>query len=504
MIPQRENSSRFRRRALSHLRRLSVNAALQIGGQVFPLLAGAAAIPVVYRHLGHADFGIFTIGLSALGLISLIDLGLGRASVLFAARSFADGNPAAAASVVVNSAAYVGGFSLVLCLALIIGAPAIAARWIQSQPAEHEIVRQCLCVLAAAVPFGGLTSVFRSVLEAREDFRRISLIQSTFGTLTYVVPSLLSFATADIRVIIGGAVICKIIAAAVFAASALRAWPDGFPWSSINLRAQREFRQFSFWSITSNVVGAGIMYGDRVLLVRMFGLGEIPFYNIPLEMLGRMMIAVNSAATVIFPSLSRLSGNRVLIEDVYVALVTLLSAIMGAALLGLSIATPFCLDVWLGGQFREHSTLVVRVLLVGMAFQCLNVFALATLNARGFARPITLMHLLEVPFYFAALYSCGEHFGLVGVALVWSCRLIAEYCCFCGFQVHLSKGHGARRQRIGLVLAACNALPVALMTQTVGTALAVLVCIVCMTASAAWALLELREVQKGSSIVPGT
>ena len=46
-----------RERALSHFQRLSVNAVLQTGGQVLPLLAGAMAIPIVYRNIGHADFG---------------------------------------------------------------------------------------------------------------------------------------------------------------------------------------------------------------------------------------------------------------------------------------------------------------------------------------------------------------------------------------------------------------------------------------------------------------
>jgi O-antigen/teichoic acid export membrane protein len=493
MTAPKPQSSRFRDRTLFHLRRLSVNAVLQIGSQVLPLLAGAIAIPIVYRNIGRAEFGVFTIGLSALGLFALLDLGLGRASVRFTARALADGNPERAASVVVHSAVLLGGFSLALCVALLALAPIIASHWIQSQPAEHETLRQCLYVLAAAVPIAGLTSVFKSVLEAREDFLSISIIQSILGILTYVVPLFLSFVTADVRVIILGAVICRFLAFAAFVAGALRAWPGPFPRQSVNLRLESEFREFSFWTVVSNLLGVAIVYGDRALLVRMFGLAEIPFYNVPAELLGRLMIIVNSAATVVFPSLARFAGNKALFEGFYVALLTLLSAAIGIVSLGLSIATPAFLRLWLGADFQTHSSFVVRVLLVGMAFQSLNVVALASLNARGFARPITIMHMVETPLYFAALYVCGTRFGLTGVAVAWSVRLIAEYICFTGFQEHIGASDGARRKRVGATLAACNALPAALMAAYADVTVAVLVCVACCGVSIAWSLRELRD-----------
>jgi O-antigen/teichoic acid export membrane protein len=503
MTPPSRQSNWFRDRALFHFRRLSINAALQVGGQLLPLLAGAIAIPIAYRNIGRAEFGVFTIALSALGLFSLLDLGLGRAAVRFMARAFADGNPVRAASVLVHSAVLLGGFSLTLCIALFALAPIIAAHWIQSQAAEHDTLRQCLYILAAAVPFAGLTSVFKSVLEAREDFLSISVIQSILGVLTYVVPMILSFATADVRIIIAGAVACRVLACLAFVVGARRAWRGAFPWRSVDFRAEREFREFSLWTVVSNVMGAAVVYGDRALLMRMFGLAEIPYYNVPLELLGRMMIVVNSAATVVFPSLSRYAGNKVLFERVYVSLVTLMSAILGVVLLGLSIVTPTCLNLWLGAEFRDHSSILVRVLLIGLAFQGLNVMALAFLNARGFARPITLMHLVEAPLYFGALYLCGLRFGLPGVALVWSGRLIVEYACFTGFQVYVGASDRVRRVGTGAVLAACNAIPLALMAAFSDAAVACFVCAGGAAISVAWSLLELRDVQKETSIAPG-
>jgi O-antigen/teichoic acid export membrane protein len=466
MANQQPRSSWSRERALFHFRRISLNALLQIGSQVLPLIAGAVAIPLVYKNIGRVEFGVFTIGLSALGLFALLDLGLGRAAVRFMARAFSDNDLIGAASVAAHSALLLGGFSLVLSIALFAIIPVIATHWFHFSSHEQDTLRQCLYILTVALPFAGLTSVFRAVLEAKESFVVISIIQVNLGVLTYLVPLLLSFISSDVRVMIGGAVACRGLAFVAFMIAATVAWRGPFPWSRVDLLGQQEFRRFSLWLVVSNLVGSAIVYGDRALLVRIFGLAEIPFYNVPLELLGRLMIVVNSAATVIFPAMSRAAENKQVFGDVYVTLTTFLSVVIGVVLLALSIFTPLGLQLWLGNDFRDHSAGIVRILFIGLAFQSLNVFALASLNARGFARPITFMHLLETPVYFWALYRCGIKLGLTGVALVWSGRLMFEYACFAGFQASIGGKEGRLVRVVGALIAACNVIPLAMLAVT--------------------------------------
>lgn len=493
MVHPQPNKEWSRERILFHSKRLSVNALLQIGSQVLPLLAGAVAIPLLYKRIGRDEFGVFTIGLSALGLFSLLDLGLGRAAVRFMSRAFADRDFTAAASVAVHSALILFLFSLVLSAASFCAVPIAAAHWFHAAPEIHQPLKQCLYILILALPLAGLTSVFRAVLEAKEKFLVISIIQVFLGVLTYIVPLALSFATNDVRFIIGGAVACRGFAFVAFFVAAIIAWQGSFPWSKVDLKAQKEFRHFSLWMVVSNIVGSSIVYGDRALLVKMFGLTEIPFYNVPLELLGRLMIVVNSAATVAFPALSRAADSKDLFEDVYVTLTTLLSILTGLALLGLSLLTPLGLHWWLGDDFRDHSTVTVRVLLVGVAFQTLNVFALASLNARGFARPITYMHLVETPIYFWALYRCGSVFGLTGVAVVWSSRLLLEYICFALFQIRLGTAEGVSRRVAGSMMAACNALPLAILAFGGNAPISVLAFGISLLLSLSWVSTRLRR-----------
>lgn len=476
------------------LRRLSVNTMLQIGGQILPVGAAAVAIPFVYRDLGAADFGIFTIALSAMGLFSILDLGLGRALVRFAARDFARGDMAGAASIVAQSGIFLGAVSVTLALAVFLASPALASHWVRSSPGSHGTVTQCLAILAAALPIGAMTSVFRSVLEAREDFLSIGIVQSAVGTSMYAVILVLSLADAGVQTIIAAAVGSRLLGVICYVVRALAVWPDGFPWKRVRLRVHKDFRDFSFWTVGANVIGASIMYGDRVLLVKLFGLQEVPYYNVPLEFFGRLMILMNAVATVIFPALSRVSDNKQLFERAYVVFMTFLSAAAGLALLATAMATPQILLHWLGLSFEEHSTLIVRTLLVGLEFQCLNVMALASINARGVSRPITVMLGMEFPLYFCALAYFGLHLGLEGIAIVWSGRVVIEFLCYTLFQLRLVRSGGARSQKIGSALSVANAIPLVLVAVSAGLASAVASSAVVVTAAIAWSYSELRDV----------
>lgn len=477
----------------TQFRRWAVNTALQIGGQASPLLAGAVAMPVIYTRLAPTDFGIFTLSLSILGMFALLDLGLGRATVHFLARAFAERDSAGAASVVVHSATLLGGFGISIGAILVAFVPAIAAHWAKSGAIEQATVRQTLYILIAALPFAGFTAVVRSILEAREKFPAISAIQVGFGTFTYIAPLALAFVTADVRIIVAGAVAARIVGCFAFALTAFNAWGLPFRWRAVALNPHGEFGRFSLWLVVSNIVGAAVVYGDRAMLMKLFPLADIAFYNVPLEMLMRSMLIINAAATVIFPALSRSADNKVLFERLYIAATTLLAALMGLALLALTLAVPAGLDVWLGHQFSTRSTGIVRILICGLLFQGLISVVLLSLNARRVSRPVALVLILEAPFYFAAMYWSGLHLGLIGVAIVWSGRSMFEYVCYVAFQTSVGSRGAIRRQIGGAALAASNGASLAIMAVSGTAALAIGVGLSCAVASVAWSLLQLRK-----------
>jgi len=447
-------------RVLAQVRRLSGNALLLTVSQVLPLIAAVISLPFIYRNIGREEFGAFSIALSILGMFVALDLGLGRSAVRFMSRAFAAQDRDGAATIAVHSALWLGGFSLVLTVILIPLVEIAAERWFDSSGTSRQIVVSSLYLVLLSWPLLALTPALRAVLEAREEFGKIAFIQSLTSSLTYVAPLLLSFVSGDIRVIVGAAVVSRCLGPLFFLWHARRAWGGRFPWRAISSDVPKEFRQFSAWVVVSHLTGGAIIpYGDRALLMRIFPLDTVAFYNVPLEFLSRFLIIVNNAAMAAFPVMSRYTGDSGFFERTYLIVITAASALLGMLLVAVSVLAPAGLELWLGEEFRENSTGIVRILLVGLMCWSLNAIAHFSLNAQGFARAIAVMHLIEVPIYFLAMYVCGVRFGLYGVAAVWSARMLVEYVCFSVYRAVISGPGVSIMRRVAMTLVALNVLP---------------------------------------------
>src|SRR5260370_41294201 len=113
---------------------------------------------------------------------------------------------------------------------LILSTSFIVDYWFQTTGVGQNAIRHCLYILACAIPMAGLTSVFRTVLEARDKFPTISAIQVFLGVLTYIVPLNLSFTTQDIRYLFARAVACRGLAFFAFALAAGSSWDGSLAW----------------------------------------------------------------------------------------------------------------------------------------------------------------------------------------------------------------------------------------------------------------------------------
>jgi O-antigen/teichoic acid export membrane protein len=477
----------------SQAKRISYNALFQICGQILPVAAAALAVPGIYRNIGRSSFGIFTIVLSAIGFLSVMDLGLGRSTVRYLSRDFARKDLDHAASVLAQAIAMLGGISLFATVILLCLAPYASGSWIASGELSAKTLHGTLFILIAAVPFLGTSSVFRSVLEANEDFLRVSIVQTVLGTMTYLVPLGISFFSRDIRVITAGAVACRIATFAAFCIFAFAYWNGKFPWSTARVKLGGEFQQFSSWLVLSNLIGSGIVYGDRAVLAKLIPLGEIAFYNVPLELLGRILILVNGVASAGFPFLSRLSDYQNRLPDLYRIAAIGLSGVMGIGFYVLGLLAPYLVSAWLGDDFRNHSVVLIRIFSVGLAFQSLNILALASLNASGSSKLPAIMHAIEAPLYLVTLIWGGTHYGAKGIAWIWAARPGIEFLFYCGFISAMAEHSGIKMALTVASFAILNSGALILLALNMPWQLTLLSCAVSSSIWIVWIVLEYRR-----------
>jgi O-antigen/teichoic acid export membrane protein len=84
------------------------------------------------------------------------------------------------------------------------------------------------------------------------------------------------------------------------------------------------------------------------------------------------------------------------------------------------------LEIWLGTDFGQHSTLVLQWLAVGVFLNSLGHSPFALIQ--GFGRPdlTAKLHIIELPVYVLLLIWLLRNFGINGVAIAWVCRVAMD------------------------------------------------------------------------------
>jgi O-antigen/teichoic acid export membrane protein len=94
--------------------------------------------------------------------------------------------------------------------------------------------------------------------------------------------------------------------------------------------------------------------------------------------------------------------------------------------LGLTAFAPEILRSWLGSDFAQQSTVVVRLLAVAVFLNGLANVPFAHLQSVGRADLTAKLHLCELPIYLAALFVLVKFLGIRGAAIAWLARVAMD------------------------------------------------------------------------------
>jgi O-antigen/teichoic acid export membrane protein len=386
-------------------------------------------IPIVIRGLGIERFGALTLIWAFLGYFALFDLGLGRAVIRLTARHLAPGRESESADSMVGTALVVSAGlgvagTLVMLAAghMLLGADILRA----TGNMEREL-RVSLAIVAALLPIVTVTSVLNGVLEGRQRFGAVNLIRIPAGILNYLLPVLvLQFsnelppvvaAIGALRVTVAGVylVVCRsIVSPHSILAKPSRAW-------------LRPLLSFGGWLTVSNVVGPLMVYLDRFVLGAAASLTATAYYTTPFEVVTKLWIIPGALAATLFPVFAAATGSdaprttRLFArgsEMMFYAMVPVAVVIIAFAREGLQL--------WLGSDFAEKSTLVAQILTLGMLVNAMAFVPMALIQGAGRADIAAKLHLAELPLYVALLWVLVTQSGIVGAAMAWTLRVSAD------------------------------------------------------------------------------
>ncbi len=394
---------------------------LQVSGAAVPALVMLLSVPLIRAQLDLDHFAAFTVMLAAVGLLAVLDGGLGRASTYFISVALARGSRRRVVSVF-HGVLIVGLlFSLLLGLTCAFAVQTVSGHAI-------DTARPALLILAGFAPVFVASSLLRGFLEAEQRFGRSSSLQLLHGTLIGIAPVLLFSFSSDLRLfawIVGLARVVLTLALLQSCGLATRA-----SWCASRATSVHARRVFGYtkWLFLSNLIGLTIVFADRFFVASLFSSAVIAAYVLPMEMIGRLQVLITAFCSVLFPRLvarttrGGASDSRRLLADAQGAV--LCAAALGGA--GMALAAEPLMRWWLGDALADNAARVLVVGIVGIGLIASAALAMLELNSRGLTRPVALLHAAEMPVYLGLLYLAARSSSIALLLIVWIARLAVD------------------------------------------------------------------------------
>ena len=419
--------------ALSSAGVVGRNSVLNVGTSALLMGLGLVFIPLMIRSFGMELYGVLTITWMVLGQLGWLNIGLGRASTRFVARSLAlrQGSragvwvwTAVGVQVVVGAAGAVG---------LWVSAPALVGL-LKVSPENYELVVFALRTFGIVIPMELAASSLRGVLEATQSFGTINALSVVEAVWTYSVYGLGIYLGGDLRAVVLGLVVYKVVVVGLlvyFGARYLPSLLSGLTARTVLRRYRARLREllgYGGWVAASQGAGPLLMMWDRWVISALLGAAVLPLYTVPMSLLQRLGFLPTSLTSTLFPAFTDLHARSEWgrIEDFYVRSHKYLTILFVPILFVGFVWGGSVLAVWIGPDFAADATVPLQVLTVGYTVALLAPISGSLLDGAGRPDVLPMIYAVEVPINLVAVYVLTSQFGIVGAAWSFTIRALIE------------------------------------------------------------------------------
>jgi len=408
-------------------RLLARNTALSLGGQLAPMVVALVAVPMLIHRLGTDRFGVLTLAWTVIGYFGLFDFGIGRALTQAASQALGRDDPEELAQV--SASALVAMFALgaVGTVALAAGSHALVYRVLHVPAGLQREALYSFYLMALSLPFVLTAGGLRGLLEAHQHFGLVNALRVPFGILNYLAPLLVLPFSHSLVAIVAVLCVLRIASWMVHALVCFKQYPFLRGARIGSFATLTPLLRLGGWMTVSNIVSPLMSNLDRFIVGGMLSVGAVAYYATPFDAVGRVMLLPSSIMAVFFPAFAATHvGERTLTTSLFGRATRLIAAATFPALALVVTFAHAILSIWIGPAFARESTSILQWLAIGMYFTGFAQVPFGLLQAVGRPDLTAKLHLAELPIYVALIVALTHSFGLVGVAMAFTGRVIVD------------------------------------------------------------------------------
>lgn len=406
-------------------RLLARNTIINLAGEVTPSFVALVALPIIIRALGVDRYGVLTLSIVVVGYFGLFDFGLGRAATKFIAEAAASSDQGKVPGLFWTSLFMMLAFGVAGGVVVAVLAPWLVHGVLKIPVALQPESLHALYLLALSMPFVISGGALSGTLAAFQRFDLINTVRVPNSIFSYVGPLLVLPFCHSLGWLVAVMVLGRLAGWIVTFWLCLQVVPELRREIHPRRATIRPMLSFGGWLTVSAVVGPIMAYFDRFLIGGMLSMAAVTYYAVPYQVATKLWIIPSAVSGVAFSAFSGAftsdpNHTAVLLESAtkYIVLTLFAPVLFVIAL------APEGLRLWLGPSFAEHSASALRWLTFAVFINSTAHPAYSLIQAADRPDLLAKLHLAEAPFYLAMLWWMMLRYGVVGVAITWTVRVI--------------------------------------------------------------------------------
>ncbi|NHO32238.1 flippase [Acetobacter fallax] len=399
------------------------NTGWNILGRVAPVLVALLVTPKLIHLMGLSRWGIFTIALSLVGSFGIFDLGLGRALTrAIADRVTNDSDRDSVADLSLTGTIVLGVIGIIGGILAAIAVQIWVHNGLKVPPELEWETKLSLWVLCATAPFVMVNAAMWGIMSAYQAFRTVNLMSIPISIMYYLGPLLvLLFWNSLVGVMLSLAA-CRLWMTVAYLRVCLNLMPN-LKTANFRLHLLRPLLRIGGWMTVSNLAFPILMYFDRFVIASVVSVAATSFYTTPLDVVSRFSILTNAVAGSAYPAFAASWRNDIpaTVELFRTSMLTM-SALMFPVCFGTALFSHTFLTLWIDPVFAANSTLIMKLLCLGVFASAIDTISAGFLDAIGRPDTSAKLSIGELFVYLPLLFLCVKAFGIVGAAVAWALR----------------------------------------------------------------------------------
>ncbi|MBX2989875.1 MAG: flippase [Bacteroidetes bacterium] len=398
-------------------RKVMRNGLFNAAGWLVAVTLSIVSTPYFVSKLTAEGYGLYVLMTGIVGYYNLLDLGLGQAVIKFVAQHWTkdetdEVNASINATLTVQLTLGIVGSSVVLVMSdtliTLLNVPLTL----------HGEALAGLYLCAGGFLITMVTSTFASVLNGLQRYDITAKTNIISNTALITVSAGALFVGYGLRELVAVTVAFALVTGGVYFVVLKRllpTWTPSLSFARAILTRLVSFSGFVFVAQLSNFVSS---YLVRVMISMILGPAAVTLYVIPSKLTSAFGGLLSSGFSVLLPAASALhaSEEKEMIQRGFVEGSRLFASISVPVLLLLFVFASPVLDVWMGREFADKATTVLRIISLASLIGSLTTVPNMMTLGLGHSRIIAYFSIATLISYLISLPLLTWLFGVNGTA----------------------------------------------------------------------------------------